>query len=41
MNTVNQLRTMTMGGLITILFATGALAEDPSGCVPSKWGPVT
>ncbi len=39
MNTVNQLRAMTVGGLITILFATGALADDHSGCVPSKWGP--
>jgi hypothetical protein len=39
MNTVNQLRTMTVGGLITILFATGALAGDDAGCVPSNWGP--
>ncbi len=39
MNTINRLRAMTVGGLITILFATGALADDPSGCVPSKWGP--
>ena len=39
MNTFNQLRVMTMGVLMTILSATGALAGDQSGCAPSKWGP--
>ena len=39
MNSVAKLHAMTVGGLITILSATGALAGDQSGCAPSKWGP--
>jgi len=39
MNSVAKLRAMTVGGLITILFAMGALAGDQSECAPSKWGP--
>jgi len=39
MTKVNTFRALAVGGLITILSVTSALAADPSECKPSKWGP--
>jgi kynurenine formamidase len=38
MNTVNTLRALAVSGLVSIFGVTGVLANDQTGCTPSRWG---